>query len=226
MAQAVSDPQLEAKRSAALKAVEFVRSGMALGLGTGSTARLVVDEIGRRLKDGTLKNLVAVPTSLATRDQAKGLGIPLTTLEDHPQLDLAIDGADEVDKGGNMIKGAGGALLWEKIVARAAQRLVIVVDKTKLVERLGLRYPLPVEVVRFGWGTHLAPIRALGGEPTQRLDTSGKPYCTDEGHYLLDCKFAGGIKDPAALERSLLARTGVVDTGLFLGFKPDVIVGG
>jgi ribose 5-phosphate isomerase A len=224
VAQAVTDPNLEGKRAAALKAVERVKTGMRLGLGTGSTARIVVDEIGRRLKEGTIKNIVAVPTSVATRDQALALGIPLTTLEDQPKLDVAIDGADEVDKAGNMIKGAGGALLWEKIVARAAKRLVIVVDKSKMVERLGTKYALPVEVVAFGWGTHVEPIRALGAEPVLRMK-AGNPYRTDEGHYLLDCKFADGIADAAALQDKLLARAGVVDTGLFLGFKPDVIVG-
>ncbi|HEY2823952.1 MAG TPA: ribose 5-phosphate isomerase A [Gemmatimonadales bacterium] len=220
----MTDPNLEGKRAAALKAVERVKTGMRLGLGTGSTARIVVDEIGRRLKEGTIKNIVAVPTSVATRDQALALGIPLTTLEDQPKLDVAIDGADEVDKAGNMIKGAGGALLWEKIVARAAKRLVIVVDKSKMVERLGTKYALPVEVVAFGWGTHVEPIRALGAEPVLRMK-AGNPYRTDEGHYLLDCKFADGIADAAALQDKLLARAGVVDTGLFLGFKPDVIVG-
>jgi ribose 5-phosphate isomerase A len=123
-----------------------------------------------------------------------------------------------------MIKVGGGCALWEKIVARAAKRLVIAVDKTKMVDRLGTKYPVPVEVVVFGWGTHLDPIRALGGEPVLRM-SKGNPFRTDEGHYLLDCKFAGGIADPAALQDKLLARTGVVDTGLFLGFKPDVIVG-
>ena len=221
----MTDPQLEAKKNAAAKAALRIKTGMRVGLGSGSTSRLVVDEVGRLLKAGAIKNIVAVPTSVATRDQAKSLGIPLTTLDQTPMLDVCIDGADEVDPKGNMIKGGGGAALWEKIVARAAKRYVIVVDKTKLVDKLGTRYAVPVEVVVFGWSTHVEPFKALGADPVLRKDKSGQPFKTDEGHYLLDCKFADGISDPAALQDKLLARTGVVDTGLFLGFKPDVIVG-
>ena len=222
----MSDVQASAKRAAALEAVALVQSGMALGLGTGSTARIAVEEIGRRLAGGRLCDIVAVPTSVATREQARGAGIALTTLEAHPVLDLTIDGADEVDARGDMIKGHGGALLWEKIVASASRRLVIVVDPSKLVERLGTTRSLPVEVVRFGWGTHEGAIRALGAASVlRRSAASGEPLVTDEGHYIIDCAFALGLTDPVAVDRALKARPGVVETGLFLGFKPQIIVG-
>lgn len=220
------DARANAKRAAALEAAALVQSGMVLGLGTGSTARIAVEEIGRRLAAGGLCDIVAVATSVATREQASAAGIPLTTLERHPVLDLTIDGADEVDPRGDMIKGHGGALLWEKIVAAASRRLVIVVDPSKVVERLGTARALPVEVVRFGWSTHDAAIRALGAEPAlRRSGAAGEPVATDEGHYIIDCAFAGGITDPAAVHRELKRRPGVVETGLFLGFDPTVIVG-
>ncbi len=222
----MTDPAAEAKRAAALKAVAMVRSGMALGLGTGSTARVAVEEIGRRLQSGQLKSIVGVPTSVATREQATALGIPLTTLEEHPVLDLTIDGADEVDPQGNLIKGHGDALLWEKIVAAASKKLVIVVDAGKLVKRLGVTRALPVEVVRFGWKTHEAAIRELGAEPTLKRNAAGEPIRTDEGHYIIHCKFPDGIGDAEAVDRALKRRPGVVETGLFLGFHPEVIVGG
>lgn len=222
----MTDPAADAKRAAALKAVALVRSGMALGLGTGSTARFAVAEIGRRLRQGELEGIVGVPTSVATREQAAAQGVPLTTLEEHPSLDLTIDGADEVDPQGNLIKGHGDALLWEKIVASASQKLVIVVDRAKLVERLGATRSLPVEVVRFGWRTHEAAIRELGATPTLKRNAAGEPVRTDEGHYILHCAFPGGIADAQAVERSLKRRPGVVETGLFLGFHPEVVVGG
>jgi ribose 5-phosphate isomerase A len=222
----VTDPAADAKRAAALKAVALVRSGMALGLGTGSTARFAVEEIGRRLREGQLQRIVGVPTSAATREYAAALGIPLTTLEEHPLLDLTIDGADEVDPQGNLIKGHGGALLWEKIVAKASQRLVIAVDKAKLVKRLGSTRSLPVEVVRFGWQTHEAAIRELGATPTLKRDASGQPVRTNEGHYIIHCAFPDGIADAELVERALKCRAGVVETGLFLGFHPEVVVGG
>ena len=216
--------QDQAKRAAAVRAVDLVRSGMVLGLGTGSTAALAVEEIGRRLADGRLHDLVGVPTSDATERQARALGIPLSTLERHPALDLTIDGADEVDPARRLIKGGGGALLREKIVATASRRLAVVVDRSKLVDRLGARFPLPVEVTPFGWTTHVEPIRAMGGEPVLR-SRDGAPYRTDGGNYILDVRFAGGIDDPERVGAELKARVGVVETGLFLGFEPEVIVG-
>ena len=222
----MSDPQVEAKRAAAIRAVQLVRSGMVLGLGTGSTARFAVEEIGRRLAAGQLRDIKGIPTSRATRDLAAAAGVPVTLLERHPVVDLTIDGADEVDPAGNLIKGHGGALLWEKIVASASRRLVIVVDASKMVERLGQTRALPVEVVAFGWKVHEPAMRDLGGEPRLRVDERGEPYRTDEGHYIVDCEFAGGIADPELVNRTLRARAGVIETGLFLGFNPEVIVGG
>ncbi len=219
------DPVLAAKRNAAIRAVDLVESGMVLGLGTGSTAALVVEEIARRLGTGDLRDLTAIPTSNATHQQAVLSGIPHGTLEDHPVVDLTIDGADEVDPDGNLIKGLGGALLREKIVAMASRRLAIVVDGAKLVTKLGSRVPLPVEVVRFGAGAHRPAIRALGAEPVLRRDRDGEPFRTDEGHLVLDCRFPTGIDDPHEVVAALRARPGIVETGLFLGLRPEVIVG-
>jgi ribose 5-phosphate isomerase A len=199
---------------------------MVVGLGSGSTARLAVEEIARRVSEGGLRDVVGVPTSRATAELARDRGLPLADLEQRPVLDLTIDGADEVTPGGDLLKGAGGALVREKIVARASRRLVIVVDESKRVDRLGERHPLPLAVVPFGWSTHLEAVRALGGEPALRRDAEGRPYQTDEGLFILDCRFETAIADPAAMERSLRSRPGVVETGLFLGFSPEVIVGG
>jgi ribose 5-phosphate isomerase A len=226
------------KRAAAAEAVARVESGMRVGLGTGSTARHVVDLLAARLRAGELRDVIGVPTSRATETQARELEIPLATLDEVPRLDLTIDGADEVDPRLDLIKGLGGALLWEKIVARASDRLVIVADETKEVERLGERAPLPVEIVPFGWRTHLPAIEALGAEAVLRTlggaadavpgaptsDTG--PYLTDGGHYILDLHFADGIADAAALEAALRGRAGVVETGLFLGMADAVIVAG
>jgi ribose 5-phosphate isomerase A len=213
------------KREAGERAAHLVQSGMVVGLGTGSTAAYAVEAIGRRISTGSLKDIVGIPTSDRTRELAERLGIPLTTLNDRPRVDLTIDGADEVDPSGDLIKGGGGALLWEKIVAAASRRYVIIVDSSKLVERLGERFPLPVEVVPFGWRTHLDAIRAVGGEPVLRTARDGQPVLTDGGHVLLDCRFPSGIENARLVERVLRARPGVVETGLFLGMQPQVIVG-
>jgi ribose 5-phosphate isomerase A len=213
------------KRDAAARAAELVRPGMVVGLGSGSTALLAVEAIARRLAAGSLSGIVGVPTSRATAEAARACGIPLTDLERHPAVDLTIDGADEVSPGGDLLKGAGGALLREKVVARASRRLVIVADETKRVERLGERHPLPVVVAAFGWTTHLEAVRGLGGEAVLRRGAAGAAYVTDDGHWILDCRFAGGMADPGAVDRALKSRAGVVETGLFLGLSPEVIVG-
>ncbi|HEX6941219.1 MAG TPA: ribose-5-phosphate isomerase RpiA [Longimicrobiales bacterium] len=214
------------KRRAAERAVEFVEDGMVLGLGTGSTARHVLEVLAERREAGELRRIVGVPTSRETSRLARELGIPLTSLEDEPRLDLTIDGADEVGPELGLIKGLGGALLWEKIVATASDRLVIVVDEGKLVDRLGERAPLPVEVVPFGWTTHLAYLDLLGAQPMLRRGPDGNPFTTDGGHYLLDCRFDEGILEPDRIERELRQRVGVVETGLFLGLADTVVVGG
>jgi len=221
----MTDPQTAAKREAAIEAASRVQSGMIVGLGSGSTAALAVAEIGRRLRAGGIESIVGIPTSVATQRQAADLGIPLTTLEEHPAVDLTIDGADEVDPRGQLIKGLGGALLREKMVATASRRMIVIVDGSKLVDRLGTRAPLPVEVVTFASGAHVGAIRSLGAEPQMRRSAGGEPYRTDEGHYILDCRFPDGIHDPHAVQAALKARPGVVETGLFLDLRPEVIVG-
>ena len=212
------------KRRAAERAVGFVASGMRLGLGTGSTARHVVDVLGEKLAAAELTNLVGVPTSRATQAYAAERGIPLSTLDDTPRLDVCIDGADEFDPALDLIKGLGGALLWEKIVASAAERLVIVVDQGKRVARLGTKAPLPVEVVPFGWKSHLDFFRGLGAEPKLRSSDDDAAFVTDGGHYIVDLTFPDGIPAAPELERMLQQRTGIVASGLFVGMTSAVVV--
>lgn len=217
------------KEQAALAAVELVESGMLLGLGTGSTAALVVTEIGRRLRTGRLKDLCCIATSDVTARQAHEEGIPLTSFERVSALDLTIDGADEVDPSWNLIKGAGGALLREKIVAQASKLEAIVVDESKLVRRLGERMKLPLEVIPLGWQTHDALLRSLGGIPELRLNADGTPFMTDQGNYTVDVDFrsdAGlaALAKPHEVQARLLERAGIVETGLFLGLTSILIV--
>lgn len=221
----MSDPRAAAKRDAAVRAVDAVQSGMVVGLGTGSTAAFAIEEIGRRVAARVLRDIVGIPTSNASHRLALECAIPLTTLERHPTVDVTIDGADEIDPAGRVLKGGGGALLREKIVATRSARWVLVIDAAKLVPQLGVRYPLPVEVVAFGWQGHLDAIRALGAEPALRSGSAEHPFVTDEGHYLIDARFPNGIDDPDAVHRELRARPGVVETGLFLGFASEIIVG-
>ena len=213
------------KQAAAERGAELVQSGMVLGLGSGTTSTLMVQSIGRKLREGTLQNVIGVPSSSGIAAVARESGVPLTTLDAHPRLDLNLDGADEVDPNLGLIKGLGGALLWEKIVATASKQVVILADDTKLVARLGTKVPLPVEVVPFGWKTHLAFVESLGGAPSLRTEPDGRPFVTDEGNYILHCRFEGGIPDPADLEARLLGRAGIVGTGLFLGVANQVIIG-
>jgi ribose 5-phosphate isomerase A len=213
------------KQAAAERGAELVQSGMVLGLGSGTTSTLMVQSIGRKLREGTLQNVIGVPSSSGIAAVARESGVPLTTLDAHPRLDLNLDGADEVDPNLGLIKGLGGALLWEKIVATASKQVVILADDTKLVARLGTKAPLPVEVVPFGWKTHLAFVESLGGKPSLRTEPDGRPFVTDEGNYILHCRFEGGIPDPADLEARLLGRAGIVGTGLFLGVANQVIIG-
>lgn len=213
------------KRAAAERAVTYVESGMRLGLGTGSTAKHVLDVISERMKAGALRDVAGVPTSRATADYARQLGIPLIDLDEVRRLDLAIDGADEVDPNLDLIKGLGGALLWEKIVESAADRFIVVVDESKLVRRLGERAPVPVEVVPFGWRTLLPHFTALGARPELRT-SDGAAFTTDGGHYIIDCHFEGGIDDTARTAARLRERAGVVETGMFMGMASSVIVAG
>jgi ribose 5-phosphate isomerase A len=213
------------RRAAAERAVEYVESGMRLGLGTGSTARHVMDVIGERLQAGSLRDIIGAPTSRATFDYARRVGIPLAQLDDLQRLDLAIDGADEVDPQLDLVKGLGGALLWEKIVESAADRFVVVVDESKLVQRLGEKAPIPVEVVPFGWRTLLPFFESLGAQPELR-HADGAPFLTDGGHYIVDCAFDHGLEDAGAAAHALRSRAGVVESGLFIGMATAVVVAG
>lgn len=216
------------KDSAARAALDLVTDGMRLGLGTGSTASRFVAALGERVAAGL--KVLCVPTSEATRAQAAGLNIPLTTLDETPRLDLTIDGADEIDPELRMIKGGGGALLREKIVATASDRMVAVADDSKLVPVLG-RFPLPIEVVRFGLRATIALIEAIAAETgchgaiTLRARSGEKPFVTDQGNFILDCAF-GSIPEPEVLAFSLKRVPGVVEHGLFLGLADLAIVSG
>lgn len=212
------------KRAAATEALKHVRSGMRLGLGTGSTMTHFIDLLGERLKAGDLDDVVGVPTSERTARQATALGIPLQELHQAQPLDLAVDGADEFDPRLDLVKGLGGALLREKMVVQAAERFVVIVDDRKRVDRLGSTCPVPVEVVRFSWRSHLVAFEELGARPRLRETEAGEPYVTDNGNFIVDLTFSDGISDPADLERRLRARAGVVETGLFLGLAGEVIV--
>lgn len=217
--------QDQLKKLAAERAVEYVRSGMVLGLGTGSTAKFAVDRLGDLLLQGKLKNIVGVPTSQRTADQAKRLGIPLSTLDDHPELDLAIDGADEVDPKLNLVKGRGGALLREKMVEMAAKRFIVIVDESKLVPGLGVSGAMPVDVVQFCWKYTAQRLQTLGCEVKLRLE-GDKPFVTDNGNYILDCFFKQPMKDPYKVAATIRSFTGVVDHGLFLDMASLVIIAG
>lgn len=220
-----SDPEA-LKREAAREALRRVRSGMRLGLGTGSTMAHFVSLLGEALAAGDLADIVAVPTSERTRDQAVSLGIPLEPLHVLQPLDLAVDGADEVDPELNLVKGLGGALLREKMVVQAARRFVVIADESKSVPRLGSRAPLPVEVVPFGWEAHVEPLRSRGFEPVLRRSDGDEPYRTDNGNFILDLRAPTGFEDPAALDDALHARAGVVETGFFLGMASEVVLAG
>jgi ribose 5-phosphate isomerase A len=210
------------KRAAAQGALHYVKDGMVLGLGTGSTAGFVVQALGARMATGL--KIVGIPTSERTATLARSLGIPLATFAEYQRIDLTIDGADEVERGTlNLIKGLGGALLREKIVAAASRRLVIVVDQEKLVERLGDYTPVPVEVVQFGWQSTAAALEKLGTMPRLRYAAEDHPFITDGGNYILDCKF-GGIADAASLEQRINSIVGVVESGLFIGRTSAVVV--
>jgi ribose 5-phosphate isomerase A len=212
------------KKIAAEAAVTQVKDGMIVGLGTGSTATYAVDALGKLVQNGL--RITGIPTSEQTARQAQALGIPLATLEEQTQVDLTIDGADEVERGSlNLLKGQGGALLREKIVASASTRLVIIVDETKLVDRLGSRSAVPVEVVPFGWQVAARNLRELGATVSVRRGDEGRLFVSDGGHYILDCAF-GPIAAPASLEQKLNSIVGVVEHGLFMGMTSEVIVGG
>lgn len=213
------------RAAAAERAVaDHVRDGMRLGLGTGSTAALMLEALAARIAAGEVRDIVGVPTSQATADACRRLGIPLRTLAECPALDVVIDGADEIDPELNLIKGLGGAHLREKVVACAGRLMVVVADDSKLVSRLGERAPLPVEVVEFALPVCDRLLRERGWEPTRRTRPDGAPFVTDEGNAILDCR-RGDWSDPAALARAVRAVPGVVEHGFFLGLAGVAVVG-
>lgn len=208
------------KQLAAEKAVEYVQDGMRVGLGTGSTAYWAIEKIGQRVKEGL--RITAVATSLASEEQARGLGIPLVSFADIDSLDLTIDGADELDGQLQLIKGGGGALLREKIVAAGSTRMIVVADESKKVDTLG-KFPLPVEIVPFAWEWTLAELIKLGCEADLRQGKDGL-YVTDNGNYIADCHF-GAIASAPALQQALREIPGMVEHGLFLGIASLAIIG-
>jgi ribose 5-phosphate isomerase A len=210
------------KRTAAEAAVELVQDGMVVGLGTGSTAAFAVEALARRHREGL--QFIGIPSSERTAAQAKAANIPLTSFAEHRQIDLTIDGADEVERGTlNLIKGLGGALLHEKIVAAASRRLAIVVDGLKLVDRLGAHTPVPVEVVAFGLEATQAALESIGATARLRRSATGDSFITDSGNRILDCSF-GPIADPARLEERIRRVVGVVESGLFISRANVVFV--
>jgi ribose 5-phosphate isomerase A len=209
------------KEAAGRAAAELVRDGDIVGLGTGSTAYFAVVALGERVKAGL--KIIGIPTSIQTAELARAVGIPLTTLDEHPEIDITIDGADEVDPKLNLIKGGGGALLREKVVASVTKNMVVVADSGKIVAALG-KFPLPVEVISFARTVVETKIVALGGSPKLRMKTDGSPYLTDNGNQILDCSF-GQIVDPPALARELSGMPGVVEHGLFIGLAQLALVG-
>jgi ribose 5-phosphate isomerase A len=213
------------KQQAAERAVEFIESGMIIGLGHGSTAIFAVRGIAELLKAGALKEILGVPCSTQVEAEARQLGIPLTTLEEHPSIDVTIDGADEVDPNLDLIKGAGGALLREKIVAQASRREIIVVDESKLSLALGTHRALPIEVAPFGWRAQTTYLETLGSRVSVRQTSKETLFKTDQGNLIIDCTF-GPIEQPALLGATLSERAGIVEHGLFLGLATDIIVGG
>jgi ribose 5-phosphate isomerase A len=220
MSQA-ADPKLAGKYDAARKALAMVQGGMCLGLGSGSTAAIFLELLGEKLREGL--QVTGVPTSSMTETIARKNLIPLIELNDAPTIDLVIDGADEIDPHRNMIKGGGGALLREKVVAAAAERRVYIADESKMVKKLGA-FPLPVEVVQFAWKLLAKKFEEMGAVVTRRESPSGQPFTTDEGNYILDCRF-GLIEDPATLAARLSGVPGVMEHGLFVGFADEIVVG-
>ena len=209
------------KEIAGRAAANLVNNGEIVGLGTGSTAYFTVLALGERVRAGL--KIIGIPTSVKTGDLARSVGIPLTTLDEHPEIDITIDGADEIDPQLRLIKGGGGALLREKVVASASRKMVVVADSAKVVSVLG-KFPLPVEVIAFARTVVEKKIAGLGGSPELRVKPDGGPYLTDNGNQILDCSF-GRIADPPALALALSNTPGIVEHGLFIGLASMALVG-
>lgn len=215
--------QDELKKRAALRAVEFIESDMVVGLGTGSTTQFAVERIAERIKAGELKNIVGIPSSVRTEKLALKLGIPLASFDDQPQINVTIDGADEVDPDLNLIKGGGGALLREKVLAQASRQNIIIVDGSKISPQLGTNWTLPVEVIPFALKTEENYLRYLGARVSVRIRDGGSLFRTDQDNLILDADF-GPIADVKKFADLLNQRAGIVEHGLFLGLASDVIV--
>ena len=209
------------KEAAGRAAAKLVRDGTVVGLGTGSTAHFAVVALGERVKSGL--KIIGIPTSVQTADLARAVGIPLTNLDEHPEIDITIDGADEIDPQLRLIKGGGGALLREKVVASASKKMVVVADSGKMVPVLG-KFPLPVEIISFARTVVAKKIELLGASVKLRTKADGSPYLTDNGNPILDCSF-GKIEDPAALALTLSNIPGIVEHGLFIGLASVALVG-
>jgi len=219
-----TDPLEKLKQAAAEVAVGLVEDGMIVGLGTGTTAKLAVEALGKRVQEGL--HIVGIPTSEATARQARGVGIRVSSFAEYAEADMTIDGADEIQRGTlNLIKGHGGALLREKVVASASRRLVIIADETKLVDQLGTHFALPVEVVPFGWQACERKLQKLGAHTQLRPGPDEKPFVTDGGNFIMDCTFSP-ITDPAGLDQELNSLVGVVEHGLFLKMATRAVVAG
>ncbi|OYT59032.1 ribose 5-phosphate isomerase A [Thermoplasmatales archaeon ex4484_30] len=203
------------KKVAAHQAVSYIEDGMVVGLGTGSTAAYAIEKLGEMVKDGL--EIIGIPTSVATENMAKKAGISVSTLNEYPYVDITIDGADQVDSNLNLIKGGGGALLREKMVASCSEKEIIIVDESKIVERFS--FPLPVEVVKFGWKATTKKLANLGFMPSLREN-----FVTDNGNYILDCKYAS-IKNTKEMEREINSIPGVVENGLFIDLATEIIIG-
>ncbi len=211
------------KKQAGERAVGYIEDGMTIGLGTGSTVEYSLKKIGKLVRDGL--KIKGIPTSIRTQRIAKKEKIPLTTLEENPVIDITIDGADEVDSDLNLIKGGGGALVREKIIAFNSKKVIIVIDDSKIVKALGIDFPLPVEVVKFGWTSTKKTLEEIGCNVELRRVMENEPYITDNSNYILDCEFER-ILEPEQLEIDINNIPGVVDNGLFIGLVDEVIVGG
>ena len=213
----------ELKKLAAEKAVEEVEDGMIVGLGTGSTMKYTLKKLGKLVRNGL--KIQGIATSVNTKRIAQEEGIPLTTIDKHPEIDITIDGADEVDSSLNLIKGGGGALTREKIIAYNSKKVVIIIDDSKIVKALGIDFPLPVEVIKFGWTSTKKALESFGCGVALREIIQGEPFITDNGNYILDCEFEY-ILEPEQLEKDINNIPGVVENGLFINLTHQVIVGG
>ncbi|MBZ0307492.1 MAG: ribose 5-phosphate isomerase A [Anaerolineae bacterium] len=214
------------RQRAAFHAVDtYIQSGMVVGLGEGRTAQFALERIAEHLENGVLEDIIGIPTSQRVEKEATRLGIPVTTLEDIPNIDVTVDGADEVDPQLNLIKGGHGAMLREKIVAQASLREIIMIEENKMSPALGTNWAVPIEVLPFGWVTHMDFLESLGGTPTLRTQQDGSPFYTDNGGFVIDCNF-GAIADIYTLDKDLNARVGILGHGLFINLATVVVVAG